>query len=67
MKKLTVLIPAYNEEKTISQVIRRVKDADIGDLEREIIVVDDCPRDSTRLILQWTLGITVIFHERNLG
>ncbi len=67
MKKLTVLIPVYNEEKTISQVIRRVKDADIGDLEREIIVVDDCSRDSTRLILQGTLGITVIFNERNLG
>jgi len=67
MKKLTVIIPAFNEERTIATVIRRVQEADLGDLEREIIVVDDGSRDATRRILQDTPGIHVIFHERNLG
>ncbi len=67
MKKLTVIIPAYNEEGTIATVIRRVRDADIGDLEREIIVVDDGSRDATHSIVRDTPGITAILHERNLG
>lgn len=67
MKKLTVIIPAYNEERTISRVIERVEKADIGNLQREIIVVDDGSRDSTREILRQTAGITAIFHERNTG
>lgn len=67
MKKLSILIPTYNEEKTISAVIRRVLETDIGGLEREIIVVDDGSRDSTRDILRRTPAITTIFHEHNLG
>lgn len=67
MKKLTVIIPAYNEERTIAAVIRRVQEADIGDLEREIIVVDDGSLDATRTILRDIPGITVILHECNLG
>jgi len=67
MKKLTVVIPAYNEEKTISEVIRRVKDAEIGDLEKEIIVVDDASRDATWKLLRQISGITAIPHEQNLG
>jgi len=45
MKKLTVIIPAYDEERTIAAVIRGVQEADIGDLEREIIVVVNASRD----------------------
>ena len=67
MKKLSVIIPTYNEESSIVEVVHRVTNADIGDLEREIIVVDDGSRDSTRRILQQMPRIHVIFHERNLG
>jgi len=67
MKKLTVIIPAYNEEQTIATVIRHVKEADIGDLEREIIVVDDASLDATREVLNETAGLTVILHEHNRG
>ena len=67
MRKLTIVIPAYNEERTIAEVIRRVLEANIGGLEREIIVVDDGSRDRTRDIVRTTPGIRAIFHERNRG
>src|SRR6266851_5669786 len=67
MRKLTVVIPAYNEERTIAEVLRRVKEVEIGGLEREIIVVDDGSRDRTRDLLRGTPGIRAIFHERNRG
>lgn len=67
MKKLTVIIPTFNEEQTIAMVIQRVKEADIGDLEREIIVVDDGSRDATRRILRDIPDIKVILHQHNLG
>jgi len=67
-KKLSVVIPAYNEEKTIEAVITRVKKVNIG-LEKEIIVVDDGSSDGTREILQKLAGkeVKVFFHEKNAG
>lgn len=65
--KLTIIIPAYNEERTILEAIRRTQAADIGDMEREIIVVDDGSYDSTRQILRQTPSVIAIFHEHNLG
>lgn len=40
-KKLTVIIPAYDEEETIEEIVRRVSKAPVSGLEKEIIVVDD--------------------------
>lgn len=47
---LSVVIPAFNEEKTIETIINQVLKS--GVKNQEIIVVDDCSRDNTRLILQ---------------
>ena len=44
---LSVVIPVYNEEKTLFEIIRRVLAAPI-DIDREVILVDDCSRDGTR-------------------
>ena len=44
--KLSVIIPCYNEIKTIDKIIQKVKSA--KPLEKEIIVVDDCSTDGTR-------------------
>lgn len=67
--KLSIIIPAYNEEGTIREVLRRVKDVDVG-MEKEIIVVDDASTDGTREVLKEEEsrgGIKVLYHERNMG
>ncbi len=67
-KKLSIVIPAYNEEKTIAEVISRVKKVDVG-LEKEIIVVDDGSTDGTTQLLKQLANeqVKVFFHEKNAG
>ena len=50
-KKLSVLIPVYNEKDTIKACVERVLDADISDLELEIIISDNNSYDGTKEIL----------------
>ncbi len=55
--KLSVVIPAYDERGTIEEIVRRVQ-AQPLEIEREIVVVDDCSTDGTRDILQsWAAQI----------
>ena len=66
--KLSVVIPCYNEKKTIGQILQRVRAAPWPD--KEIIVVDDCSRDGTRDLLQAELAGQVdrlVLHEVNQG
>ncbi|GAC1319452.1 MAG: glycosyltransferase family 2 protein [Chloroflexota bacterium] len=73
--KLSVIIPAYNEESTIAQVIEAVRSVDLHDggdqeIRKEIIVVDDGSYDGTRAILETFDGspdVRVILHARNSG
>ena len=67
--KLSVIIPAYNEEKTISKVIGRVKRQNIGRLKKEIIVVDDFSTDKTKKVLSKIKdrNIKIFFHKKNMG
>ena len=66
--KLSVIIPAYNEEKTILAVINKVKSVSLP-IGREIIVVDDCSEDSTRKMLSELRdgSIKIFFHRKNMG
>src|SRR5215470_17855954 len=43
---LSIVIPVYNEKETLFEIIRRVLAAPV-ELEREIVLVDDCSRDGT--------------------
>jgi len=66
--KLSIVIPCYNEAKTIETIVQAVRDSSIP--EKEIIVVDDCSTDGTRDILQNVIapsGVLVIYHEKNQG
>ena len=64
--KLSVIIPAYNEAKTIRQVLEKVQSLK---LDLEIVIVDDGSSDGTRDILKELQGpgLKVIMHERNQG
>ncbi|VVC03506.1 UDP-N-acetylglucosamine--dolichyl-phosphate N-acetylglucosaminyltransferase [Candidatus Burarchaeum australiense] len=62
-KSVSVIIPSYNEEKTVGGVIDAVKKADFVD---EIIVVDDGSADRTSEMAR-KKGVGVIRHEKNLG
>lgn len=67
-KKLSIVIPAYNEEKTIAEIIWRVNKVEVG-LEKEIIVVDDGSTDGTAELLKQLANekLKVIFHKKNAG
>lgn len=48
MKKLSIIIPAYNEAPTIHLILDKVIDTKLNyDIEREIVIVDDCSTDGT--------------------
>lgn len=65
---ISIVIPAYNEERTIKQIIDSVKNV-VSRLNKktEIIVVNDCSNDHTKNILNKTKCIKVINHEINRG
>ena len=65
--KLSIIIPAYNEDASIEEVVRRVQHAEISGLEREIVVVDDGSKDRTAEILARLTGIRCVRHEHNAG
>ncbi len=65
--KLSVIIPAYEEEKTIAKILKKVKDVSIGSIKKEIIVVDDGPTDGTYREARKFKGIRVIRMKENQG
>lgn len=68
--KLTVVIPVYNEVKTISRVANVVRDIEIN-MEKELIFIDDCSSDGSRDVLrslqQKYPNWKFIYHEFNRG
>ena len=59
---VAVIVPAYNEEKNIGEVVKRLKDS----IEARVIVIDDCSKDRTGEIAK-KAGATVIRHTVNKG
>ena len=66
-KTISIIIPAYNEVKTIESVISKVKNLKFKNLKKQIIVVDDGSNDGTRDLISKMFGVDVILHEKNKG
>lgn len=50
--KLSIIVPVYNEQRTINQVIERVLAVDLGEIEREVIIANDGSQDGTRRTIE---------------
>ena len=81
--KLSVVMPVYNEVKTVAEILQRVRavqlnvsvgygpdDGAVVKFERGIVIVDDGSSDGTREILDMLRGqpdMVIVYHERNQG
>ncbi|WPV67807.1 glycosyltransferase family 2 protein [Chitinophaga sp. LS1] len=53
IKRLSIIIPAYNEEKTITQILDKIRDVRlIHEIEKEVIIVNDCSKDKTEEVVK---------------
>jgi len=53
LKKLSILIPAYNEEQTITSILEVLKDLKLDySLEKEVIIINDFSTDSTKVLIE---------------
>tara|TARA_B100000401_G_C52792810_1_gene714319 strand:- start:1215 stop:1907 length:693 start_codon:yes stop_codon:yes gene_type:complete len=64
--KLSIIIPCYNEKKTIEKIVSKIIKIKI---DKEIIIIDDCSNDGTREIIKKfnNPNIKKKFHKKNLG
>ena len=70
--KLSIIIPVYNEEQTISTVVERVRAVDLGAIEKEIIVANDGSDDGTQRAIEavpvnGTVPLRLLESPINLG
>lgn len=69
MRVLSIVIPAYNEERFIATLLQQIHDLDLTPLgfTKEVIVVDDCSTDRTAEIVEATPGVRLIRQRPNGG
>ena len=69
--KFSIVVPCFNEERTIAGCLQRILSIQTDDLLLEIIVVDDCSADRSlylaREMAEQNTAITVLSHDRNRG
>jgi glycosyltransferase involved in cell wall biosynthesis len=69
MLRVTVIVPAYNEERTILELLRRVRAQSLPGIELEIVVIDDGSKDRTVALLEANVGLydKLVRQPRNSG
>jgi len=69
MKTLSIVVPAYNEERFIGTLLDKIRAVELAPLGfgQEIIVVDDCSKDRTAEIVAGVPGVRLIRMEKNGG
>ena len=67
--KISIIIPCYNEEKTLYEIYQKVNNFD--NFEKEIIIIDDCSKDNTQKVISKIKDENPLVktekHENNLG
>ncbi len=70
-KTLSIVMPVYNGEAFLRESVQRVLDADIGEVAKEIVIVDDASTDGSRAIVEQLAvehdNITAEYHSENRG
>lgn len=66
MNKITILIPVYNEVNTLMQMVEKVEQTNFCNLEKEIILIDDCSDDGTKELYK-NIPHKVLYHNYNQG
>lgn len=66
MSLLSVIVPVYNEAKTIRQIVEKIH---VVNIDKEIIVIDNCSTDGTQKILGQLHydNLKIIYHSTNRG
>jgi len=68
VRRITVLIPIFNEVNTLKTILQKVEEANFCGLEKEIILIDDFSTDGTREILKELADkYKIFYHDKNLG
>ena len=69
--KISIIIPVYNEEKSLEEIVDRVFLVDLGEIDKEVIISDDGSKDQTYSIIQKLIikypGLNVYHSPTNLG
>ena len=67
-KTLSIIVPVYNEEATIQQVLLSVEAQQLPGWKKEVIVVDDGSTDRTKALLKsWEKKVDVVYKKKNEG
>lgn len=74
LNKLSIVIPVYNEEKTIHLILDKIKEVSlINNIEKEILLINDCSSDNSKEAIESyksknpEMGIQYFEHEKNKG
>ena len=71
MNKLSIIIPVYNEQNTVEEIIQLVENVDLGSIAKEVVIVNDASTDGTAAKLEEIKRkkpeLIILTHEQNAG